>query len=390
MTGGETLPSSGQKAPFFRLSGLDPIVIGSVVVLIAFGLMAIFSVNQANPGNPIFRKQLMLLVMGVVPLLVFLLIPAQVWQRTVNGLYALNLGMLSMVLIRGSSGGGAQRWLDIGPIQFQPSEMSKIITVITLATFYAKRQEFVGSFWTFFLSFLHVLPPLFLIFRQPHLGATLTIFVTWLVICIVANVPWKYIVGFLAALAVFGGIAGATLLRGYQLERLKTLFSSSKDSQREHYQQDQAMIAIGVGGTLGQGYLKGEQRERRAVPEQHNDFIFTVIGEEGGLFGSALVLTAFATFFLRGWLLVLRMGDLFSRVAGIGVLTVLAFHWIVNMAMNLGIGPVVGLWLPFISYGGTALWLCLGCVGLLLNLNARSEEGVFSGGLAPDSWRSQD
>ncbi len=364
--------------------------VGAVVVLILFGLMAIFSVNQASPGDNMFKKQLMLLLMGIVPFLVFLLTPSMIWHRIVNFLYAINVGMLALVIIKGSTAGGAQRWLDIGPIQFQPSEMSKIITVITLSVFFSKRREDVGNGWTFALSFLHVLPTLYLVFRQPHLGATVTIFVSWLVICFIAQVPWKQIIGFLMALILVGTVLGATLLRDYQKERLRTLVSKTKDDQKEHYQQDQAMIAIGVGGTLGQGFLKGEQRERRAVPEARNDFIFTVIAEEGGFFGSALVMFTFAAFFIRGWMLALKMSDLFARMACVGVLTVLAFHWIVNTAMNLGIGPVIGLWLPFISYGGTALWLCLACVGLVINLNARSEEGVFSGGLAPQAWRDQE
>lgn len=390
MSSPDAIPSNDRRFTLLRASGFDPMFVGAVVVLILFGLMAIFSVNQASPGDNMFKKQLMLLLMGIVPFLVFLLTPSMIWHRIVNFLYAINVGMLALVIIKGSTAGGAQRWLDIGPIQFQPSEMSKIITVITLSVFFSKRREDVGNGWTFALSFLHVLPTLYLVFRQPHLGATVTIFVSWLVICFIAQVPWKQIIGFLMALILVGTVLGATLLRDYQKERLRTLVSKTKDDQKEHYQQDQAMIAIGVGGTLGQGFLKGEQRERRAVPEARNDFIFTVIAEEGGFFGSALVMFTFAAFFIRGWMLALKMSDLFARMACVGVLTVLAFHWIVNTAMNLGIGPVIGLWLPFISYGGTALWLCLACVGLVINLNARSEEGVFSGGLAPQAWRDQE
>ena len=390
MSSPDAIPSNDRRFTLLKASGFDPMFVGAFVVLILFGLMAIFSVNQAMPGDNMFRKQIMLLVMGIVPFLVFLLTPAMIWQRIVNFLYAVNVGMLALVIIQGSEAKGAQRWLDIGPIQFQPSEMSKIITVITLSVFFSKRREDVGNVWTFALSFLHVLPTLLLVFMQPHLGATVTIFVSWLVICFIAQVPWKQIIGFVMALILVGSVLGAALLRDYQKERLRTLVSKTKDDQKEHYQQDQAMIAIGVGGTLGQGFLKGEQRERRAVPEARNDFIFTVIAEEGGFFGSALVMFTFAAFFIRGWMLALKMSDLFARMACVGVLTVLAFHWIVNMAMNLGIGPVIGLWLPFISYGGTALWLCLACVGLVINLNARSEEGVFSGGLAPQAWRDQE
>lgn len=383
------MATTQRRTGLLKASGFDPLFVGSATVLVLVGLVAIYSVNQAQPALGAFKKQLLLLAIGAIPFGVFLLTPANVWNRIVNWLYALNLVLLAGVLVKGSTAGGAQRWLDIGPIQFQPSEMSKIITVITLSVFFNRRKDQTNELSTFLLSFLHVLPTLLLVFMQPHLGATITIFVSWLAICLTAQVPWRHLMGLLVALILGGSIVGTTLLHGYQLERLGTLFSSSKDNKKEHYQQDQAMIAIGVGGTLGQGFLKGEQRERRAVPEQHNDFIFTVIGEEGGFFGSALLLLAFFVFFVRGWMLSLHMGDLFGRMASIGVLSVLAFHWIVNMAMNLGIGPVVGLWLPFVSYGGTALWLCLSCVGLILNLNARAQEGVFSGGAAPQNWLDQ-
>lgn len=368
------------------VSGFDPTFFGAAVTLVVIGLAAIFSVNQAEPHLGIFKKQLMLLAIGVIPFGIFLLTPANIWNRIVNWLYALNLAMLAGVLVMGNEAGGAQRWLQLGPIQFQPSEMSKIITVITLSVFFSRRKEEVKHFSTFALSFAHVLPTLLLVFLQPHLGATITIFVAWLAICLVAQVPSKHILSFLAALVLGGSLIGATVLHDYQLKRVLNLFAHEKNNQDENYQQDQAIIAIGVGGTLGQGFLKGEQKERRAVPEQHNDFIFTVIGEEGGFFGSALVLLAFFVFFVRGWFLALHMSDPFGRMAAIGALTVLAFHWVVNMAMNLSIGPVVGLWLPFISYGGTALWLCLSCVALILNLNARAQEGVFSGGQAPQNW----
>ncbi|MBL8059676.1 MAG: rod shape-determining protein RodA [Chthonomonas sp.] len=380
------MAATERRGGLLRASGFDPLFVGATITLLLVGLVSIYSVNQAVPAIGAFKKQLLLLAIGAIPFSIFLLTPATIWNRLVNWLYALNLVMLTGVILKGSTAGGAQRWLDLGPIQFQPSEMSKIITVITLSVFFNRRRESLGEFSTFFLSFLHVLPTLLLVFLQPHLGATITIFVSWLAISLVATVPWKHIVLLLTTLVLGASIVGTTMLQPYQLERVRTLFSSQKDNQKEHYQQDQAMIAIGVGGTLGQGYLRGEQKERRAVPEQHNDFIFTVIGEEGGFFGSALVLLAFALFFGRGWFLSLQMGDLFGRMACIGVLSVLAFHWVVNMAMNLGIGPVVGLWLPFVSYGGTALWLCLSCVGLIINLNARAQEGVFSGGAAPQNW----
>lgn len=360
-----------------RLLGADPWFLGVSGALLAIGLMALFSVSRAGDAS-IFRKQVFFLLTGLVPFAIFFAVPPFVLKRSAPFFYFLNLGLLLAVELAGETRKGAQRWIDIKIMEFQPSELSKILIVLTLSAFFASRQEDVKKFSTFALSFLHILPTLILIFRQPHLGATLTILVSWMVICIVARVPWKTITFTVLAVAAVGVFAVKTpgVLNEYQMKRLQELVVS--DSRTTGYQQFQAEIAIGTGGIEGKGYLRGDRKSMQVVPEQQNDFIFTVVGEEGGLFGSALVLFTFAAFFLRGWYLAYQMEDGFSRSATLGVLAALAFHWIVNMAMNLGLGPVVGLWLPFLSSGGTALWLCMAIVGLILNLAIRAEEGFFS------------
>jgi rod shape determining protein RodA len=133
-----------------------------------------------------------------------------------------------------------------------------------------------------------------------------------------------------------------------------------------------------VGGLAGTGFLKGEQKEGRFIPEQHNDFIFTVVGEEGGLIGATIVLAAFGFFFWRVWLILIRAPDPFYKMVAGGIFAALFFHTFVNLAMLLKLLPVVGLWLPFMSYGGTALWLCLSCVGLLIGIRRRERPGMFA------------
>ena len=349
--------------------------------------MSLYSIDHGADGSKHFMKQLLRLGIGLVPFALFFFIRPSFLLRYATPLYVLNALLLVLVLVMGSKGGGAQRWINLGPIDFQPSEMSKLLTVITLSAFYANRREDVNRLSTFLLSILHVAIPLLLIFKQPHFGASLVILVAWLGVSIAAGLKARYIVG---AVAVAGAMLGLAflipgVLKAYQLERVHamfgSMFGSSSDVKQsendERFQILRAQMAVASGGVTGAGYLKGEFKLPGFVPEQHTDFIFTVIGEEGGLVGCTLVLAGFGFFFYRIWRITHTADDFFHRMISAGIFSVLAFHTIVNLGMNLELLPVVGLWLPFMSYGGTAIWLCLASVGLMLNLNRRARPILF-------------
>lgn len=356
---------------------LDGWMLAATVALLTVGLMAIYSVASARGSLELFRKQVVLLLIGLVPFGLFLTTDLSFWKRSWKALYAINVAFLLLVLVKGSTAGGAQRWLQIGPLQFQPSEMSKLLLVLTLSSFYASRTDVVRRLSTFLLSFLHALPIMLLVFMQPHLGATLVLMVAWLGISVVAGVRWQHIAGMFVVAAILLGSAIEIpgVLKPYQRARLEAMFV--KDEKGLDYQALQAAIAFGSGGVLGTGYLKGEQKARGFVPEQHNDFIFSVVGEEGGLVVCSLVLIGFGFLFLRMWLAMVRTIDPFARLCVAGTICVLAFHMTVNLGMNLQILPVVGLWLPFMSYGGTALWLCMACVGLSLNVARKGQPSLY-------------
>ncbi len=356
---------------------IDGWLILATLLLLVVGLMSLYSIDYSAGGSRHFSRQLLRLAIGGLPLLLFLLVNPKALQRNATAIYLLNLGLLALVLIAGQRSGGAQRWVSMGPIEFQPSEMAKLLTVITLAAFFAQRQEHVGRLGTYALSLLHIAVPLGLIFVQPHLGASLAILIAWLGVSLVAGVRFRYlaatVLGAAALLAVAFTVPG--VLKDYQLERVRAMFGG--DPQGSKFQVLRAQYAFAAGGLTGVGYLKGEQKRAGFVPEQHTDFIFTVIGEEGGLVGCTLVLAAFGFFFYRIWLIILRASDPFYRLLAAGIYSVLAFHALVNIGMNLELLPVVGLWLPFMSYGGTAIWLCLASVGLLLNIRARERPVLF-------------
>lgn len=358
----------------------DWMLLLATLILLSFGLLCQFS-KAHDSGSKDFFKQLFNVAVGLVPFAIFWLVKPKLWMRVANALYLINISLLAIVLKMGVSKNGAERWINLGFTEFQPSEAAKILIVLTLATFFAKRYDQIHKFSTFALSFVHVAIPIALILEQPHMGASLAIIATWLCICLAAQVPWKFVLG--AGLAVLSLLTiaftvpaiGKYVLKDYHLKRVMSMFQ--KDEKGKSFQTDRAAIALGSGGLLGTGFLKGEQKKLGMIPEQQTDFVFTIIGEEGGLVGSTLVLIAFGFFFFRIWLIFLSATEPYYRMIAAGLLGMLAFHTIVNLGMVLQLLPVVGLWLPFMSYGGTAMWLCLACVGLLLNVRSKEKPVLF-------------
>ncbi|MCX7799966.1 MAG: rod shape-determining protein RodA [Fimbriimonadales bacterium] len=361
-----------------RERGVDWWLVAAAAGLLLFGLFSQFSLEGGRWGGG-FAKQLAWLAVGAVPFAIFLLVSPHAWRRFGTLLYLTNVGMLALVLAAGSRAKGAQRWIEIGSFQFQPSEMAKILLVITLANFFHGRRDALQSPKTFALSFLHALPILLLVFRQPHLGATIVLFVIWLAVAVGAGVPMRYV--FLTIALALGFLAAAYVLRipgvfkEYQMGRVQGLLGG--DEQKERFQTSRAEIAFGVGGLTGVGFLNGEQKAGGFIPEQDTDFVFTVVGEEGGFVGCLIVLALYGLLFARAWWIMFRAKDPYDQMLAAGVLGLLAFHTIVNLSMNLQLIPVVGLWLPFLSRGGTALWLCLSCVALLLNIHRRQRPLLF-------------
>jgi rod shape determining protein RodA len=355
----------------------------SSAALLIVGLLSLYSVG-AGGQETFFKKQVVNVLIGLVPFGLFSLVRPNTWRKGAGWLYAFNILCLLAVFAVGKTVKGSERWILLpGGIQFQPSELAKLLTIITLSTFYANRQESIQKFGTFMLGFLHVAVPLFLIWKQPHLGAAMAVFVMWCAVSLVAGVRGSHLAAFLGALLVFGALVLSVpslrgkLIHGYQQSRISGLQSGTKDTQGRNWQTDRAEIAFGVGGETGAGYLRGEQKQAGFIPEQHTDFIVTVIGEEGGLVGCALLLATYGLFFYRVFLIMLNATEPYYKMLGAGVFAVLGFHTFVNIAMVLQILPVVGLWLPFMSYGGTAIWLCMACVGLLLSVRRQQRPLLF-------------
>jgi rod shape determining protein RodA len=362
------------------LAKVDWYLVLATVILLVVGFMSLYSKCSAN-NLPYFRKQLVNFGVGLIPFTVFAAVHPKFWQKISKLLYAISIFFLGLVLVHGRVAKGAGRWFQFGPIDFQPSELAKILTIITLATFYAFRQDRIDKPSTFFYGLLHAMVPTLLIAKEPHLGGAMVMFCMWFAVSLIAGIPLKSIfITLIAALSLIGMglyMPSSKLIHDFQRQRLMSLLGLENDAKGSHWQVDRAEIAFGVGGVMGTGFERGEQKANGFIPEQWNDFAFTIVGEEGGLIGSTLVLLTFGFFFYRVWLTIVQSSEPYYKMLAGGIFAVLGFHTVINIAMILQLFPVVGIWLPFISYGGTAIWLCMSCVGMLVAIRRRERPILF-------------
>lgn len=289
-------------------------------------------------------------------------------------LFAVHIFLLILVLIMGKTVLGAQRWISIGGIGFQPSEFVKVFTVLALARMIGDNQASLKSKRGLIKTFLLVLVPMFLIFKQPDLGTALVLLPIFMAMIWVGGVRLKYFYTM-----IFTGILLLPFfwhfLKDYQRDRLMVFINPSADPLGAGYTINQSKIAIGSGMFFGKGWLSGTQNKLDFLPERHTDFIFSVIGEEWGFLGSALILGLFLFLVLRGLKIAEDTNDMSGKLIATGITTMLALHVIINIGMTLGLMPVVGIPLPFISYGRSALTANLLAVGFLLNV--RKNRTVF-------------
>lgn len=358
---------------------IDWYIIVAALLLSIAGATALFSVTEVGPDTD-FRKHIVWLCAGYIGAILFALVNPEFWLKRSTWLYVICVALLLLVRhsFTGSEVGGAQRWIALGSFRFQPSEFAKLILIITLAHFFAKRSQSEAKLGAFLLSLLHVGVPFVLVFLQPDLGTALVLIGIWFGMSIVAGISWRYLFAWLVVVVILGVGAWETgVFHDYQKKRVVAFLDPSADPQKTGYQVLQARMAIGSGGTSGQGFLQGRQKEGRWIPAQHTDFIYTVIAEEGGFIGSLLLLCVYGFLLYRIWLVIIRSHLEVFRLLATGVFCLWSYHIVVNLAMVLGLFPVVGVPLPLVSYGGTATIVALCSLGLILGIRAREEKIVF-------------
>ncbi len=286
--------------------------------------------------------------------------------------YALVLLMLILVEILGFVGGGAQRWLNLGFIRLQPSELMKPIIVLTVARFYdilpAGEIRRWGAIWP---PAILIGIPAALILVQPDLGTATMVVVGGLTIMFLAGLPLRLFFGGAALLAVVVPVA-YSFLHDYQQRRVLIFLDPEADPLGAGYHISQSKIAIGSGGLFGKGFLNGSQSRLEYLPEQHTDFIFSAIAEEWGLAGGLLLILLFFLLLQWGLRVALDARDRFERLAAAGMTLTIFFYIAINLMMVMGLAPVVGIPLPLVSYGGSAMLTCMICLGVLMAIDRSS------------------
>jgi rod shape determining protein RodA len=360
-------PALGSLAERLRLRQVDAPLLLTTLLLIGVGLAMLYSATyQWSPA--VFRRQVMWLTVGAAGAIALAAIPPRVWLRFYKLLYALNVLMLLGVLAFGAERKGAQRWLELpGGFQLQPSEFAKLLLILTLAAWLARNGAAIRTPKGFMLSALHLAVPALLVFKQPDLGTSLVFAAVWFAMVYLAGARarWLWLTVVAGALG-FAGLWHFDILRDYQKARLVSFLDPEADPKQSGYHILQARIAVGSGQLAGKGYLHGTQKNLRYIPEQHTDFIFVVVAEELGFVGSVGLLGLFGAFLYAVWRIMVNTRNEYHRLLAGGILTLFTFHLLTNVGMTIGLFPVVGIPLPFISYGGSMLITALAAVGLLL------------------------
>jgi rod shape determining protein RodA len=344
--------------------GIDGPLLAIALALGGVGLVTLYSASYDTPAR--VTGQLASLAIAVTAMWVAARIPPETLMRVALPAYAIGLLLLVAVAVFGDSVHGARRWLHVGVTRFQPSEMMKLALPLMLA-WHFHRNETALRLRDFGVGALLLAVPVLLIARQPDLGTAVLVAATGFYVIFFAGIGWRV----LATLAVLSAASLPPLwglLHDYQRKRILTLLDPTQDPLGAGYHTIQSTIAVGSGGIVGKGWLQGTQAHLEFIPERHTDFIFAVFSEEFGLVGNCVLLALYSLLIGRGLMIAAHAASFFSRLLA-GAVTLMFFTYaFVNMGMVSGILPVVGVPLPFVSYGGTALATLFVGVGILMSI----------------------
>ncbi len=329
-----------------------------------FGFAMLYSAANGN-WDPWAMRQMQRFGAGIVLMIIIALVDIRIWLRYAYVFYAIGLVLLGLVEIMGAIGGGATRWIDLGLFRLQPSEVMKVALVLALARyFHGLSLEEVRRPLLILPPLVLVLMPAALMLRQPDLGTAVLVLVIGSALFLLAGVRlWMFVAALGAGVAVIP--FGWQFLRSYQQERILTFLNPERDPLGAGYHILQSKIALGSGGLAGKGFLGGTQSHLSFLPEMQTDFIFTMLAEEFGLIGGLVLLGLYLLILIYGYAISLRSTSQFGRLVGLGITTTFFVYVFINIAMVTGLIPVVGVPLPLVSYGGTALLSLMIGFGLL-------------------------
>jgi len=361
----------------------------TIILLIIIGMFAISSaveINRVDSNGSIYlKKQIIAAILGFIVAIFIQFFDYRIFKEYYQLIFGSMVIILFMTHIYGANIAGGRRWIDIGFINFQPSEVSKIVLVLVLATILDHKDE-LNSLKDMVLPFIYFLIPFVLIILENDLGTALVLLVILIAMLYVAGFNKKILYG------IFGGgfLSIVTLisshiffntplpfLKEYQLNRLIAFVNPNIDPQGIGYNIIQSKIAIGSGRLTGKGLFEGTQNQLNFLPEKHTDFIFSVIGEEFGFIGVLIVLALFIILFWQLFNIALQAKDRFGKLVVTGIIAMFFFHVVENIGMTMGLMPITGIPLPFISYGGTSMVTSIIAIGIVLNINIRKKKLHF-------------
>ncbi len=374
----------------YKLTQLHWFLLLTIIAIATFGTLVLFSAGSSahdlatgllkiDATYAIQHATRFILMLFVA--LVVALLPLRLWAAVAYPAYAIGVIMLVMVDFGGVVVNGAERWLQLGPIRLQPSELMKIAVPLALARYY--HQMFSAgksSLWTHAMAFVMVLIPVGLVLRQPDLGTALMIMGTGCAVIFFAGISLRLVISIIALVALATPVVFFFFLHDYQRQRIETMFNPEADPLGAGYQLQQGLIAVGSGGLAGKGFMEGAQKELKYIPEQHTDFIFSIVAEEFGFVGSLVVLIAWGVALIQGMQIAGNSRSTFGGLAAAGFVSTLMLYVGINIGMVIGLLPVVGIPLPLISYGGTVIVTVMIGFGLLMAVHLnRANDMTLSG-----------
>ncbi|MGK7345989.1 MAG: rod shape-determining protein RodA [Candidatus Nitrospinota bacterium M3_3B_026] len=357
-----------------RWRDFDFALLGVTVLLLAAGVAAVYSANLQSDSaflKNLYARQLYWIAFCLIAVVPVLLLDYHSIERMAYPLYFTGLGLLIMVEIIGREGGGAQRWLSFGGFNVQPSEIMKILVIILLARILDERDDTSDmGLKDLVKPALVAAVPFVMVAKQPDLGTATVYLAIFAGMALMTGVERRAL-GYITASAALILPVSWLMLKPYQKNRILTLLNPEADPMGQGYHIIQSKIAVGSGGLWGKGIFEGTQSKLNFLPEKHTDFIFSVVAEEVGLIGSLILIALFYFLILRILDVSINARDKFGSLAAVGVGVMMSFNFLYNIGMTLGLFPIVGIPLPFISYGGSSLLTNLVGVGLVLNVSLR-------------------
>jgi len=370
-----------QRSPFDRsiLRDLDPLLIGATLAIAALGLLMVYSSTRERLRLEgvdelyFVKRQGAAILLGLVVMGLLLAVDyRRLRDYSVFAYVATVVGLLAVLSPLGSNARGSQAWFQLpGGFQLQPSELAKFGIIVAVAG-YANEHRGEMNPWRLTVTIGLAAVPIGLVMIQPDFGTAMVLSLIVITMLAVAGASLRHLLVLaLLAVTLVVAVVNVGLLKEYQVDRLTSFVNQGQDARNTTYNTDQSKNAIGNGGVTGRGFGNGSQTAGGFVPEQHTDFIFTAVGEEFGFLGAAGLLALFAIVVWRTWRTALFARDFFGRLVCVGVLALFAFQIFVNMGMTMGMMPVTGIPLPFMSYGGSSAITAFACVALVANVSMR-------------------